>query len=187
MPANARKSKKAPLPLTKSLVLVGLMGAGKTTIGKRLASVLGVPFVDSDGEIVEAAGCSISDIFEIYGEPVFRDLEQRVLLRLLSSPPCVLATGGGAYINPVIREAIRTRALSVWLKAELEVLVERVSRRDTRPLLKAGDKREILERLMQDRYPIYAEADIVIDSSAGPHEAVVEQIVAALADRESHD
>src|SRR5271154_5592836 len=119
----------------KPVILVGLMGAGKTTVGRRLASAVGLPFIDSDQEIVEAAGCSIADIFELYGETIFRDLEQRVLLRLVSSEPCVIATGGGAFINPAIRAAIREKAISVWLKADLDILLERVSRRDTRPLL----------------------------------------------------
>lgn len=166
--------------LTKPIVLVGLMGAGKSTIGRRLSGVLGLPFLDSDNEIAEAAGCSISDIFESYGEAIFRDLEQRVLLRLMGSAPCIIATGGGAFINPVVREAIKEKAISVWLKADLEVLLERVSRRDTRPLLKTGDKGEILQRLMSERYPVYAEANIVIDSNAGLHEAVVDHIVSAL-------
>lgn len=186
MNSEAKKVEKANLQLAQTLVLVGLMGAGKTTIGKRLAASLGVPFVDSDNEIVEAAGCSISDIFELYGEEAFRDLEKRVMLRLLSGPHAVIATGGGAYMNPEIREAIRTQARSVWLKAELDVLVERVSRRDTRPLLKAGDKREILAKLMQDRYPVYAEADIAIDSNAGAHEDVVSRILLALAEEKPH-
>jgi len=164
----------------KPIVLVGLMGAGKSTIGRRLASALSLPFVDSDNEIVEAAGCSIGDIFEAYGEAIFRDLEQRVLLRLVSSEPCVIATGGGAFINPVIRENIKEKAISVWLRADLEVLVERVSRRDTRPLLKTGDKGEILARLMDERYPIYATADITINSSAGLHETVVDSVLDAL-------
>lgn len=159
---------------------MGLMGAGKTTIGKRLGTVLGLPFVDSDNEIVEAAGCSISDIFELYGEEVFRDLEQRVMLRLLAGEPAIIATGGGAFVNAQVREAVQAKAISVWLKAELDVLIERVSRRDTRPLLKSGDKREIMDRLMQERYPIYAEASIVIDSNAGVHETVVERILDAL-------
>ena len=179
-----------PLPdiaasLRKPIVLVGLMGAGKSTIGRRLGQSLGLPFVDSDTEIAEAAGCSISDIFEGYGEAIFRDLEQRVLLRLVSGEPCVIATGGGAFINPEIRAAIKEKAVSVWLKADLEVLLERVSRRDTRPLLRTGDKGEIMARLMSERYPVYAEADICIDSNAGMHDAVVEQIVAALAGQES--
>ncbi len=180
MPSNVKKSKKPAVKLEKPLVLVGLMGAGKTTIGKRLAALLDLPFIDSDNEIVEAAGCSISDIFEIYGEVVFRDLEQRVLLRLLTSEPAVLATGGGAFINPAVRDAVAEHGVSVWLKAELDVLVERVSRRNTRPLLKSGDKREILERLMTDRYPVYAKADIVVDSNLGSHEAVVNSLARAL-------
>ena len=168
------------IKLDKPLVLVGLMGAGKSTIGRRLASALSLSFVDSDNEIVEAAGCSISDIFEAYGEAIFRDLEQRVILRLVTNPSCVIATGGGAFINPAIRAAIKEKAVSVWLRADVDVLLERVSRRDTRPLLKTGDKHTILEKLMDERYPIYAQADITIDSNAGQHETVVENILEAL-------
>ena len=165
--------------------MVGLMGAGKSTVGRRLANSLGVPFVDSDQEIMDAAGCSISDIFETYGETIFRDLEHRVMLRLVSSgEPCVIATGGGAFIQPDIRAAIKEKAISVWLRAELEVLVERVSRRDNRPLLKTGDKGEILARLMEERYPTYAEADIVVDSNNNSHETVVKDIIQCLQQRE---
>lgn len=171
---------KTSLTIDKPIVLVGLMGAGKTTIGRRLATALGQPFIDSDQEIIEAAGCSIADIFAIYGEEIFRDVEQRVLLRLVSGKPGVIATGGGAFMNPYIRSAIKEHAWSVWLKADLPVLVERVSRRDTRPLLKGGDKEEILGGLMEERYPTYGEADIVIDSNDGAHETVVQKIVAAL-------
>lgn len=177
----------APQPMNytahKPIVLVGLMGAGKSTIGRRLAQAISLDFVDADQEIVEAAGCSISDIFAMYGESIFRDLEQRVLLRLLGSAPCVIATGGGAFINPAIRDAIKQKAISVWLKADLPVLLERVSRRDTRPLLKTGDKGEILGKLIEDRYPIYAEADITIDSNAGLHETVVGDIAKALKEK----
>ncbi len=173
----------AKLVLNKPLVLVGLMGAGKSTIGRRLAHVLSLDFVDSDQEIVEAAGCSIADIFEIYGEDIFRDVEQRVLLRLLSGKPCVIATGGGAFMNETIRGEILDKALSVWLKADLPVLIERVSRRNTRPLLKTGDKGAILGKMMDDRYPIYSQADITIDSNAGAHEKVVGSIVHALSGR----
>ncbi len=180
MTTSAHTLQHVHLPLTRPVVLVGLMGAGKSTIGRRLATVLDLPFIDSDNEIVEAAGCSIADLFETYGEAIFRDLEQRVLMRLVSGSPCVLATGGGAFINPQIREAIKERAISVWLKADLEILLERVSRRDTRPLLKTGDKGAILSRLMDERYPVYAHADITIDSNAGLHEAVVENVVHAL-------
>ena len=176
----------ANLRLKKPVVLVGLMGAGKSTIGRRLAHALGLYFVDSDQEIVEAAGCSISDIFEIYGEEIFRDVEQRVLLRLVSGDPCIIATGGGAFVNPVIREAIKEQAISVWLKADLPVLVERVSRRDTRPLLKTGDKEAILSKMMEERYPIYGEASLTINSNAGLHESVVEDILQALKDGNFH-
>ncbi len=168
------------ITISKPIVLVGLMGAGKSTIGRRLATTLDLQFIDSDNEIVEAAGCSIADIFETYGEAIFRDLEQRVLLRLLSGPPCVLATGGGAFIQPAIREAIQAKGISIWLKADLDILLERVSRRDTRPLLKTGDKGVILTRLMEERYPIYAQADITIDSNAGLHETVVDSIIGEL-------
>lgn len=168
------------LALPKPVVLVGLMGAGKSTIGRRLATSLNVPFIDSDSEIVEAAGCSIADIFESYGEEIFRDLEQRVLTRLVGNEPCIIATGGGAYINPVIREAVADKAISIWLKASLDVLLERVSRRDTRPLLKTGDKGDILGKLMQERYPVYEKADITIDSDAGLHDVIVETMIRSL-------
>lgn len=172
--------------LDKPLVLVGLMGAGKTTIGKRLASSLNIDFIDSDHEITEAAGCSISDIFEIYGESLFRDLEKRVLIRLLSNLPCVIATGGGAFMNSEIRAAIKEKTTSIWLRADLPVLVERVSRRDTRPLLKMGNKGEILGKLMEERYPVYQEADIVINSNNGSHEIIVGEILKALEKKAAH-
>ena len=172
--------------LDKPIVLVGLMGAGKSTVGKRLANALGVDFVDSDNEIAEAAGCSISEIFETYGETMFRDLEKRVLMRLFSGGASVIATGGGAFINEEIREQVKALTLSIWLRADLEVLVERVSRRDTRPLLKTGDKREILQRLMDERYPIYAQADITIDSNSGPHDTVVTDILKMLETKAVH-
>lgn len=169
------------LVLTKSVVLVGLMGAGKTTVGRRLAKVLGVNFKDSDDEISAAAGCSIPDIFEIHGEAIFRDLEQRVISRLLTDEaPQVLATGGGAWMNPATRGLIKRHAVSVWLKADLEVLVERVSRRGGRPLLEKGDKHAILAKLMDERYPVYAEADMATQSDSGAHERVVEMILRAL-------
>jgi shikimate kinase len=168
------------LGLAHPVVLVGLMGAGKTTVGRRLARDIGLEFIDSDTEIAEAAGCSIPDIFEIYGEPIFRDLEKRVILRLLTSEPAVIATGGGAFMNTDIRETIRTHAISVWLRAELDILLERVSRRNTRPLLEQGDKRAILSRLMQERHPVYGNADMVVDSGEGGHEVVVADIIRRL-------
>ena len=170
------------LGLKRPLVLVGLMGAGKSTVGRRLAKIIDRRFVDSDEEIERAAACSISDIFQLHGEPIFRDLEQRVIYRLLEEDGLVLATGGGAWIQPAIRERIKEKAVSVWLRADIHVLIERVERRNNRPLLENGDKRAILQRLMDERYPLYAQADITIDSGDGPHEQIVEQIVEAVTD-----
>ena len=163
-----------------SIVLVGLMGAGKSAIGRRLASRLGMPFVDADEEIERAAGCSISDIFEIHGEAAFRDGERRVIARLLNRTPHVLATGGGAFMDPETRAAIRACGISVWLRADLDLLVSRVSRRNNRPLLAGGDPRVILRRLMDERHPVYAEADVVVESMDGPHEQTVEAMLGAL-------
>jgi shikimate kinase len=169
--------------IRRSIVLVGLMGAGKSTVGRRLAREIGAPFIDSDTAIAEAAECSISDIFEIYGETMFRDLEQRVIIRLLSDVPQVIATGGGAFMNPEIRAEIKAKALSLWLRADINVLVERVSRRNTRPLLEGGDKRAILTRLMNDRGPVYNMADIVVDNNINDHDKVVEEILKQLKER----
>lgn len=166
--------------LTKPIVLVGLMGAGKSTVGVRLAKSLKLSFCDSDSEIEEAAGCSISDLFAIYDEDIFRDLEKRVIKRLLSNSNQVLATGGGAYIQEPIREMIHQKAFTIWLRADLEVLLERVNRRDTRPLLAKGNKKKILSRLIKERYPLYEQADMIVDSGTGPHENVVKTIVKRL-------
>ena len=163
-----------------SIVLVGLMGAGKSAIGRRLANRLGMPFVDADTEIESAAGCSITDIFELHGEAAFRDGERRVIARLLARPTHVLATGGGAFMDPDTREVIRARGISVWLRADLDLLVSRVSRRNNRPLLAGGDPRVILQRLIAERHPIYAEADVVVDSKDGPHEQTVEATLSAI-------
>ena len=173
--------------LDRTIVLVGLMGAGKTTIGRRLSRGLGVPFVDADEEVERAAGCSISDIFETYGEPAFRDVEQRVIERLLSEPPHVLATGGGAFMNPETRKKIKERGTSVWLCADIETLVERVTRKNTRPLLRNGDPKQILRDLAKQRYPVYALADIRVESGGGPHELVVTAILAALEERAGYN
>jgi shikimate kinase len=164
----------------RSVVLVGLMGAGKTSIGRRLAGRFGLPFVDADHEIEAAAGCGIETIFELHGEAAFRDCERRVIGRLLDRPVQVLATGGGAFIDPETRLLVKARSVSLWLRAELDLLVERVSRRSNRPLLKRGDPREILARLIAERYPIYAEADVAIDSLDAPAEVTVEAAVRAL-------
>jgi len=164
----------------RSIVLIGLMGAGKSAIGRRLAKRLGLPFVDADKEIETAAGKSINEIFADHGEDYFRDGERRVIARLLSNGPIVLATGGGAYMNADTRAEIAEKGVSIWLKADLDVLMERVSRRDTRPLLRAGDPRETMQRLIDERYPVYAGADITTESRNVPHEIVVEQIVDAI-------
>jgi len=165
----------------KSIVLVGLMGAGKTTVGRRLADALKMPFIDADHEIEVAASLSVTEIFEKYGEDEFRDGERRVIARLIESEPCVLATGGGAFMNDETRAIIKKSAVSVWLKAELDLLLERVLRRDTRPLLKSGDPRDILGRLMDERYPVYSQADVVVESGEGPHLRVVRAIADGLA------
>jgi len=170
---------------SRSLVLIGLMGAGKSSVGRRLADTLGWPFVDSDDEIAAAAGCSIADIFSIHGESIFRDLEARVIMRLLAGEKRVLATGGGAWMQPDIRKVITEAATSVWLRADLDVLTRRVERRNHRPLLETGDKRSILRKLMTDRYPVYEEADVIVDSGDGPQEQVVKTIIAALDAAES--
>jgi shikimate kinase len=169
-----------PLSLPRTVALVGLMGAGKSAIGKRLALRLGLPFVDADDEIERAAGCSIAEFFEKYGEQEFRAGERRVIARLLDETPHVLSTGGGAYMDPETRALMRAKALTVWLRAELDVLFERVKKRAHRPLLRQGDPREILDRLMQQRYPVYAEADIVVDSTAQPADRTTEQVIDAL-------
>ncbi len=167
----------------RTIVLVGLMGAGKSSIGRRLAARLGVAFVDADAEIEEAAGCKIPEFFERYGEPAFRDGERRVIARLLNAPPQVMATGGGAFIDPETRALIKDKAVSVWLRAELDILVKRCARRKHRPLLHKGDPREILGDLMAERYPVYEHADIIVDSEDGPHEGVVKKILSALTAR----
>jgi len=169
--------------LTKTIALVGMMGAGKSSVGKRLAARLGAEFRDADAEIEKAAGCPITEIFDRYGEKAFRDGERRVIARLLGEAPHVLATGGGAFIDPQTRAAIKERAVSVWIDAPLELLLERVARRDTRPLLRDGNPREILERLLTVRAPIYAEADLRLESENGPHAAAVERLIAALVER----
>jgi shikimate kinase len=171
--------------LDKSVILVGMMGAGKTSVGKRLAVALGVPFRDADREIEEAAGCTVNEIFERLGEPGFREGERKVIARLLGNPPHVLATGGGAFIDPETRASIKERAISVWLKADLNLLLDRVSRKDTRPLLRNTNPREALEKLSKDREPAYAQADIIVMSDAGPHETVVKRILKALDQRKT--
>jgi shikimate kinase len=175
------ESPEAGPPLNeRSIVLVGLMGAGKSTVGRRLGNALKLPFHDADQEIETAAGCSISDFFERYGEPAFREGERRVIARLLAGPRHVLATGGGAFMDPATRALIKGQGFSVWLRADIGLLMERVLKRPTRPLLKNDDPRATMERLMAERYPVYAEADLTVDSNGGPHDAIVQRILSHL-------
>jgi shikimate kinase len=164
----------------RSVVLVGLMGAGKSCIGKRLAQHFGLPFVDADREIETAAGCSISDFFEMHGEQAFRDGERRVIARLLANPQHVLATGGGAFMDPQTRQLIKEKSISIWLRADLDQLLKRVGRRNDRPLLKNVDQRTKLSELIDVRYPVYAEADLVVDSADGPPEMTLDRVLHAL-------
>ena len=167
----------------RSIVLVGMMGAGKSSIGRRLAERLGIAFADADAEIETAHRMNIPDIFATYGEAYFRSGETRVIARLLDGGPQVLATGGGAFMNADTRAAIAAKGISVWLNAELEVLMRRIKRRHSRPLLKSDDPGETLRRLIAERYPVYAEAAITIQSREVPHEKIVDEIVTALAAR----
>jgi len=171
----------------RSIVLIGLMGAGKTAIGRRLATRLGLKFVDADNEIEKAAGKSISDIFAEHGEPYFRNGELRVIARILESGPQILATGGGAYMNEETRQTISERGVSVWLKADLDVLLNRVARRDHRPLLRTDDPESVMRRLMDERYPVYANADVTVMSRDAPHEVMVGEIIASLTSYTSED
>jgi shikimate kinase len=181
LPADPSPRADGGTSLPRTLVLVGLMGAGKTSIGRRLARALDATFIDADDEIVAAAGISIPDIFALYGEPRFRELERRVVARLLDQPPMVLALGGGAFVDPETRAKVKEKALSVWLRADLDTLVARTARKKgTRPLLDQGDPRDILARLMAQRYPVYAEADYTVDTTNEAHEAVVERVRALL-------
>ncbi|MGE0055009.1 MAG: shikimate kinase [Hyphomicrobium sp.] len=162
---------------SRSVVLVGLMGCGKSSIGKRLAARLGLPFVDADEEIETVAAKSISEIFADHGEEFFRDRERKVICRLLTQGPQILATGGGAYMHPETRQAIAASGISVWLKADLCVLMRRVSKRDTRPLLKTPNPEATMRKLMDARYPVYALADIVVESRDEPHELIVTELI----------
>lgn len=169
--------------LDRPVVLVGLMGVGKSTVGRRLARRLGLDFVDSDAAIEDASGYSAAEVFERFGEQDFRDGERRLVARLIDGAVKVIATGGGAYVDPRTRQLLNERAITVWLDAPVEVLAERTSRRDTRPLLRNDDPKGTLERLNDERRPSYAEAHVHVKSNQGPHQDVVEAIVAAI---ESH-
>jgi shikimate kinase len=170
----------ASFSLSRSIVLTGMMGAGKSSIGRKLAQRLGLSFVDSDVEIESAAGMSVAQFFERYGEPEFRKGERRVIARLLEGAPLVLSTGGGAFMDADTRALIRSQAIAVWLRVDVETLLRRTARRDDRPLLKSGDPREVMERLLGQRESIYAEADIVIDCDDRPVDENAERVAEAL-------
>lgn len=167
--------------IDRPLALVGMMGAGKSTVGRKLAQLLDLPFVDADDEIEEAAQMSVSEIFERFGESYFRDGERRVIARLLDGGPMVLATGGGAFVQPETRALILARGIAVWLDCDVATLVERVTRKDTRPLLREGDPAEIVARLKAERDPLYAEAPLRVTSQAGPHGDTINRILQELA------
>lgn len=171
------------MALRKTVALVGMMGAGKTSLGRRLAARLEVPFHDADHEIETAAGLTVSEIFAKFGEPYFRDGERRVIARLLGEAPHILASGGGAFMDPATRAAMKENALTVWLKAPAGVLLSRVKKRDTRPLLRNGDPRETIEKLLAIREPVYAQADITLECADESHHSAVDRIVAALRER----
>lgn len=166
--------------IDRPIVLVGMMGVGKSTVGRKLAQLLSLPFADADDEIEQAAQMSVSEIFQTFGEPYFRDGERRVIARLLEGGPQVLATGGGAFVQPETRELILDRGLAVWLDCDVNTLVDRVGRKDTRPLLREGDPEEIIARLKAEREPAYAQAPIKVVSGPGPHGEAVVRILQAL-------
>lgn len=164
----------------RSIVFVGLMGAGKTAIGRKVSTMLSLPFIDSDQEIESVSRMTVPELFERYGETEFRALEQRVILRVLENGPQVLSTGGGAFMNAQTREAITVHGVSVWLKAELDLLMERVSKKQNRPLLKSADPRAVLERLMGERYPVYATADVTVPTRDDRKEIIAAEVLDAL-------
>lgn len=174
-------------PFSRSVVLVGLMGAGKTAVGRLLAEKLSLPFIDADREIETAAGLTISEIFERHGEPFFREREEKVMGRLLSGPPLVIAAGGGAFMSAATRAEIKAAGVSVWLKADVDLLVKRTAKRNHRPLLAGDDPRAVLERLATEREPTYATADITIETSEEPADAVAARIAATLASHATTD
>lgn len=164
----------------RTITLVGLMGVGKSSVGRRLANALDLPFKDADVEIEAAAGRSIPDIFAEMGEPAFREGERRVITRLLDDPPHVLATGGGAFMNDETRRLIKERSISIWLKADLDILARRVARKDNRPLVSGKDPLEVLTELAEKRYPVYAQADIMVETGDTAHHVTVDQVIRAL-------
>ena len=184
-PINAKLSAPALVAAlqSRSLVLVGMMGAGKSSIGRRLAARLEIPFVDADAEIERAAGMTISDIFAKHGETSFRSGEARVIARLLEAGPQVLATGGGAFMNTDTRVLIGQKGISIWLKADYDILMRRIRRRNDRPLLNTENPADTLKRLIEERYPVYGLADVTVHSRDVPHDTIVDEILAAVAQR----
>jgi shikimate kinase len=181
MPFRAPKSNPDASPRhDRTIALVGLMGVGKSTVGRRLGQRLGLPFADGDDEIEQAAGMTVSDIFAKLGEAEFRDGEARVMKRLLEGPPMVLATGGGAILNADTRALLKQHAVTVWLRADIKIIAARVQRRDTRPLLRGKDATEALKAMAEVRYPVYGQADVIVDVGGGAHAEAVEAIVEAL-------
>ena len=171
----------------RTIALVGLMGVGKSSVGRRLANALEMPFRDADSEVEAAAGRSIADIFTDLGEDAFREGERRVIARLLDQEPHILATGGGAFMTPETRALMKARAVSIWLKADIDVLARRISRKDTRPLLIGKDPIAVLQAQADARYPVYAQADLIVETGDAAHQATVEQVIAALTDHlEAH-
>lgn len=168
------------LPKGESLVIVGLMGAGKTCVGRQLAQHFSLPFIDADREIEQAAGCCVGDIFEFYGEEAFRDGERRVIKRILEGTPCILATGGGAFMNDETRALISDKGTSLWLKADVEILIKRTTGRKHRPLLNQGNPIKTLRKLMQERYPVYEQADISIETFDEPMDRTVQRVIKLL-------
>ncbi|QPC85696.1 shikimate kinase [Mesorhizobium sp. NBSH29] len=167
----------------RSIVFVGLMGAGKTAIGRKVAQALSLPFLDSDDEVEMAARLSVPELFELYGEAEFRALEQRVIHRILETPRQVLSTGGGAFMNAQTREIIEAHGVSVWLMAELDVLMERVAKKQNRPLLKTPDPRGVMAKLMEDRHPVYAKADVTVPTREERKEVIATEVIEALAQK----
>lgn len=167
---------------SRSVVLVGLMGAGKSTVGRRLATKLALPFFDADQEIESAAGMSVQDIFSVYGEPYFREGERKVIARLLQEGPIVLATGGGAFMSEETRATVARAGVSIWLRADLPVLMRRVRKRANRPLLNTEDPEDTMRRLIAIRYPVYAQADLTVESHEAPHDRVVAEVMRVLSD-----
>ena len=179
-PTPETSSDDNPPKIDRPVVLVGLMGAGKSCVGRKLAESFGLPFLDSDSAVEEAAGCEVKDIFEVYGEPAFRDCERRVIQRLLQGGPAIIATGGGAFMDPDTRDDVKAHAISLWLRADPEVLHQRTKRSKSRPLLNKGDPLQTLKDLAEQRYPIYAEADIVIDTGNEGLDKTLEKAIDAL-------